>query len=168
MAWLHMGAGQGYGVQGRGAWILDGLAGAFEGFLPAKEWKKSGEIDPGACWRLAVAKGLHEAGKLLPWDQFLDLDRAKAEEVPRETLEVAFGGANREAKNVDVVAAQATALVVAILKAEKGGGPKKLAELLTETLKRDSLPDLEKALGWKRARLVEETERAMAAAHGRE
>lgn len=167
MAQIHLGASLVGLVRGRGSWLLEGWRGAFEGFRVVQGKKGAeGEIDAASCWRLAVARGLREQGKLLPWAEFFELDDAKARALPRVTLNVRFGGAEREAKNIDVVAAQATAFVVGVLKAEKGGGPKALGSLVGDLIKRDSLPDLQKALGWKQPRIEEEANRAMDAAHG--
>ena len=166
MARRHLASGAGGQVWGRGAWLLEGLRGAFEGF--GRNADGEGEIDPGACWRLAAARALRESGQLLPWERFYDLDRKKAQAVERVSLPLRFGGTEREAKGVDVVAAQATALVIGILKHEQGGGPKKLAALVGDLYKRDSLSDIDKALGWKRGAAAQAAERAMDAAHGRD
>ena len=66
-----------------------------------------------------------------------------------------------------MVAAQATALVVGIMKADGGKRLKKLAKLIGDLYKRDSLPDVDKTLGWKKGRAVTEAQVAMDAAHGR-
>lgn len=164
MARMHLAAGAGGEVWGRGAWLLEGLRGAFEGFGLNAEGE--GEIDPGACWRLAAARALRDANRLVPWKTFFELDRRKAEAIARENISIDFGGKPREAKAVDVVAAQATALVVGILKSDPKRGLKKLAKLIGDLYKRDSLPDLNKALGWKRGQAIEIAEEAMDAAHG--
>ena len=166
MARRHLAGGAGGQVWGRGAWLLEGLRGAFEGFGPGEDGE--GEIDPGACWRLAAAKALREQDKLIPWGEFFELDRKKAQAIPRANLTIEFAGKAREAKNVDVAAAQATAFVVGVMKADKGKGLKKLAKLLGDLYKRDSLPDVDKGLGWKKGRAIEEANRAMDAAHGRD
>ena len=72
-----------------------------------------------------------------------------------------------EAKDVDVVSAQATAFVVGLMKADKGKGARKLGALLRDLLKRDSLPDLDKTLGWKKDRWQAESDKAIEAATGR-
>jgi hypothetical protein len=166
MARRHLGADTG-GVQGRGAWLLDGLAGAFEGFRLPEGSERKGTIDPSRCWRLAVAKALRDEKALLPWEEFLELDAAKAKALPRKTVKVTFRGGTFEAKDADVAAAQATAVAVGILKADKGKGARKLAALLADLMKRDSLGHPEKDLGWKAGRLVEEASRAIDAATGR-
>jgi hypothetical protein len=166
MARQHLAGGAGGEVWGRGAWLLEGLRGAFEGF--GRNADGEGEIDPGACWRLAAARALREAGDLLPWETFFELDRKSAEAIARKTLKIEFGGEPREAKDVDVVAAQATALVVGILMDERGKGMKRLAKLIGDLIKRDSLPNLDKALGGKKGTAIAFAERAMDAAHGRD
>ena len=166
MARNHFAPGAGGSVQGRGYWLLEGLRGAFEGFRVDQD--KKGVIDPGACWRLAVARALRDEGKLLPWDEFMALDLKKGDAIPRlPTLEVRFGGAKREAKQVDIVTAQATALVVGLMKADKGKKLKKLGKLIGDLYKRDSLPDMDKALGLKPGKAVAMANVAMDAAHGR-
>ena len=67
----------------------------------------------------------------------------------------------------DIVAAQATALVVGIMKADKGKKLKKLGKLIGDLYKRDSLPDMDKALGLKPGKAVAMANVAMDAAHGR-
>ncbi len=165
MARNHFAPGAGGSVRGRGAWLLDGLRGAFEGFRLDQDGK--GEIDAAACWRLAVARALRDENKLLDWQQFIELDDKKAREVPRvPLLKVHFGGAEREAKNVDVVAAQATALVVGLMKADGGKKLKKMGKLIADLFKRDSLPDIEKTLGLKKGKALAMARIAMDAAHG--
>ena len=153
------------GTDGRGAWLIDGLGGALEGFVVDPKTRAT-EIDPAHCWRLAAAKALRSAGKTIPWDELLDLDGTKAKERPRATVKVTFRGGTFDAKDVNVVHAQATAFAVGLLKAEKGKGAKKLGELVRELLKRDSLPDLDKTLGWKKGRWQAEAEKAIDAATG--
>lgn len=165
MARIHFAPDAGGRVQGRGTWLLEGLRGAFEGFRLDQDGK--GEIDASSCWRLAVARALRDQDKLVPWDEFMELDLKKAEALPRmPLLKLRFGGAEREAKNVDVVAAQATALVVGVMKADRGKKLKKFGKLIGELYKRDSLPDLEKALGFKKGKAVAMANVAMDAAHG--
>ena len=166
MARMHLAGGAGGEVWGRGAWLLEGLRGAFEGF--GLDGDGNGEIDPGACWRLAAARALRDADRLMPWPEFFELNRKEAEALPRVDLKIKFGGKEREAQAVDVVAAQATALVVGIMKGDKGRGLKKLAKLIGDLYKRDSLPDVDKTLGWKKGKAIAMAERAMDAAHGRD
>ena len=165
MARNHFAPGSGGRVQGRGYWILEGLRGAFEGFRLDQDG--DGEIDANSCWRLAVAKALRDQDKLMPWDEFMELDLKKGEALPRiPELEVRFGGAKRTAKNVDVVAAQATAMVVGLMKADSGKKLKKFGKLLGDMFKRDSLPDVEKTLGLKPGKAVAMANVAMDASHG--
>lgn len=161
----YFGQGAGGSVTGRGSWLLDGLGGALEG-VTGDPKSKGGEIDPARCWRLAAAKALRADGILLSWDKFLDVDSLKAKDWPRRTVKIAFRGGSYEAKEVDVAAAQATAFVVGLMKADKGKGAKKLGTLLKDLLKRDSLPDLDKTLGWKAGRWQAEAEKAIDAATG--
>jgi hypothetical protein len=164
MARRHFARGAGGGVSGRGAWLLEGLRGAFEGFRLNQDGK--GEIDPGSCWRLSVARALRSEKKLVPWDDFLQMDRTAAEKVKRVDVQIKFGGAFRDAKQVDVVAAQATALVVGLMKAERGRGLKKLGALLGELIKKNSVGDIDKAMGLKPGRAAGLAEVAIDAAHG--
>ena len=161
----HLGQGTRWGVTGRGSWLLSGISGALEGFVRDPKTGE-GSIDPARCWRLAAAKSVRAQGALVPWEQLVDLDAEKAKAWPRRTVEVAFRGGKFEAKQVDVVAAQATALAVGLLKADKGKGAKKLGDLVRDLLKRDTLPDLDKALGWKKGRWQTEAEKAIDAATG--
>jgi hypothetical protein len=161
----HFGQNAGGTAQGRGAWLLDGLGGALEGVVfDAKS--KSADVEPARCWRLAAAKALRADGALLPWDEFTNLDAEKAKATPKRTAKAAFRGGSFEARDVDVVAAQATAFVVGVMKADKGKGAKKVGDLLRELFKRDALPDLDKALGWKKGRWQAEAEKAIDAATG--
>ncbi len=164
MARRHFAAGAGGEVQGKGYWLLEGLRGAFEGFRLNEDGM--GEIDPGSCWRLSVARALRDAGQLMPWDQFMELNQKEGEALDRPTLKISFGGSPRDAKRVDVVAAQATAFVVGLMKANRGKGLKKLAKLIGDLYKRDSLPDVDKALGLKKGKAVAMAEVALDAAHG--
>lgn len=161
--WFGQNAGG--GVSGRGAWLFDGLAGALEGMVVDPK-TGAAELDPARCWRLAAAKSLREAGVLLSWDKFLEVDREKAKAWPRRTVDVAFRGGSFVARDVDVAAAQATAFAVGLLKADKGKGARKLGDILRDLLKRDSLPDLDKLLGWKKHRWMAEAEKAIDAATG--
>jgi hypothetical protein len=159
--------GAGGGIRGRGTWLLDGIQGAYEGLQRSEDARGGFELDPSRCWRLAVARALRDTGGLLPWPSFLELDQQAARDVPRATVMVKIGGVEREAKDIDVVAAQATALVVGIMKSDPKKGPKAVAKLVQELIKRDSLPDIPKTLRWKKGRLKEEVDKAMEAAHGK-
>jgi hypothetical protein len=162
----HFAQKSGGWVQGRGSWLVEGLGGALEGY--ARDPKTgSGEIDPSRCWRLAAAKALQGEGVLLSWDRFLEVDAEAAKAWPRRTVKLAFHGTTYEAKEVDVAAAQATAFVVGVMKADKGKGARKLGDLLRELMKRDSLPDLDKTLGWKKGRWQAEADKALEAATGK-
>jgi hypothetical protein len=162
----HFGQKAGGWVQGRGAWLLDGLGGAMEGF--ARDAKTgASEIDPSRCWRLGAAKALRLQGVLLTWDKFVELDAQKIKDWPRRDLSVAFRGATYEAKEVDVGAAQATAFAVGLIKADKGKGARRLGDLLRDLMKRDSLPDIDKVVGGKKGRWQAEAEKAIDAATGR-
>lgn len=163
IARLHLG-GKGAGwVQGRGAWLLDGLGGALEGYARA-EGGEPGSIDARRCWRLAAAHVLRQEGVLLSWERFLEVDALKAREWPRRAVKLAFQGAAVEAQEVDVAAAQATAVVLGLLQADGGKGGRKLGDLLRDLLKRDSLPDLDKVLGWKKGRWQAEADAMLDAA----
>jgi hypothetical protein len=161
----HLGQGAAGSVNGRGAWLIDGIGGALEG-LVVDPRTRAASIEPSRCWRLAAAKALRAAGVLLSWEKFLEIDAAKAKEWPKRTVQVAFRGGKFEAKDVDVAAAQATAFAVGILKADKGKGAKKLGDLLRDLLKRDALPDPDKVLGWKKGRWQAEADKAIDAATG--
>ncbi|MFM8385508.1 MAG: hypothetical protein ACKOCB_01620 [Planctomycetia bacterium] len=157
IARLHLGGKGTAWVQGRGAWLLDGLGGALEGFQRAPGGE-AGDIDPRRCWRLHAAGALRKEGVLLSWERFLEVDAAKAREWPRRTVKVTFHGEAVDAQEVDVAAAQATALALALLRADGGKGARKLGDVLRDLLKRDSLPDLDKVLGWKKGRWQSEAE----------
>jgi len=162
----HFGQKAGGWVQGRGAWLIDGLGGAMEGF--ARDPKTgAGEIDPARCWRLGAAKALRLQGVLLSWDKFIELDAQKTKEWPRRAVSVAYRGATYEAKEVDVAAAQATAFAVGLMKADKGKGARRMGDLLRDLMKRDSLPDIDKVVGGKKGRWQAEAEKAIDAATGR-
>jgi hypothetical protein len=159
LALRHFGsAGSGL-VQGRGAWLVAGFAGALEGFV--KEASGRGGIDPDRCWRLAAARALRAEGALLPWDRFLELDDRSAREVPRRRIAIRTEGREQTLLRCDVVAAQATALVLGLLLADREEGPRQVARLLTVLHQRDRLPDLDKTLGGKRGRVIELAEAAM-------
>src|SRR5439155_13663437 len=81
------------------------------------------------------------------WDDLLSIIAAKLTDEPRMDLKVTFDGAARDAKNVRVARAQATALVFALLRREGPKGAKKLADLIEDAFRRDRVPDLDKALG---------------------
>jgi hypothetical protein len=161
IARLHFAQKAGGSVQGRGAWLVDGLGGALEGLMPPRD-AKEGAIDPARCWRLSAARVLQEQGVLLSWDKFLEVDAAKAKEWPRREMKLTFQGSAYDAREVDVAAAQATAFVLGVMTADKGKGARRLGDLLRETIKRDSLPDLDKTLGWKAGRWQQEAERMLA------
>ncbi|MGE0193077.1 MAG: hypothetical protein AB7T63_13670 [Planctomycetota bacterium] len=165
LARMRYGAGQGGWVRGRGAWLLDGIAGAFEGFALDDEGRAT--IDPGRCWSLAVAKELRDSGRLLPWDELLELDEAKAKDVALVDVETEIAGTKRVVSKVDVVRVQATALVVALVKTDGERGARRFAKLVADLVKRDSLPDIDKAMGWKKGRAVEEALRAMDASNAK-
>jgi hypothetical protein len=158
LARRHLGPPTGW-ISGRGTWILDGVAGAYEGFVA--KGTTGGEVDPARCWRLAAARALLDAGALPPWETLLDLDRRQADDFPRARASFRFAGAARAVEKVDVVAAAATALVVGVLTADGGKGGKRLAALLEETMKRDRMPDLDKTLGWPKGRAFAEAKRVL-------
>lgn len=157
----HIGAGASSWISGRGSWFLDGMTGAFEGFVP--KGTDGGEVDPARCWRLAAAKELHDRAALAPWKELFEMDRAKADAFPKRDVAFEQGGAKRDAKKVDVPAAQATALVFAIWQLDGGKGAKKLASVLEELYKRDRLPDLDKALGLGAGKVVDATQHLLSA-----
>lgn len=152
-------------VTGRGAWLLEGLRGAYEGF--SLDDKGKGQIDPAHCWRLAVARSLRDEKKLIPWDEFFAMDAAKAAAQARVDLKIGFGGKARDGKQLDVVAAQATAVVVGILRADKGKAGRKLGKAVGTLIKSGSLADIDKALGWKPGKTQAMAEVAMDSAHGK-
>lgn len=156
----HLGAGASGGVSGRGTWILDGIIGAYEGFVPAGA--DAGDVDPSKCWRLCAAKALHAGGGWMPWAQAFELDRDGADRVPKVDLpKLKVAGAEHDAKQVAPLAAQATALVVGLWKTEPAKGPKRLAALLEEVYKRDRLPDLDKTVGTGAGKAVETATKAL-------
>jgi hypothetical protein len=155
----HLGPPSGT-LTGRGTWILDGVRGAYEGFVP--KGTTGGEIDLARCWRLPAARALRDTGYFVPWDRLLEFDRTHADEHGRTRVKFRFDGKVREVSGVDVVAAQATALVLAILRSD-AKGPKRLSDLLKETMKRDRMPDLDKALGWPKGKAFEEADKLIAA-----
>ena len=135
---------------GRGSWILEALGGLFEGFHATTP--TDGAIDPERIRHLAVARGLKAKDALLPWDKLLETDHEAQRGLSRQEVKIRFGAEDLVAKEVDVVVAQGTALAWAIWSAPDGKGPKRLANLVTETLKRDRMPDLDKALGLPKGR----------------
>ena len=165
LARLRYGAGQGGWVRGRGAWMFDGIAAAFEGFALDEQGRAT--IDPGRCWSLAVAKELRDSGRLLPWDELFELDEAKAKDVARVDVETEIAGTKRVVSNVDLVRVQAAALVVALVKTDGERGARRFAKLVTDLVKRDSLPDIDKAMGWKKGRAIDEALRAMDASNAK-
>ena len=152
----HLGAGASSWLSGRGSWFLDGFTGAFEGFVP--KGTDGGDVDPAKCWRLAAMKELYDRAAFVPWKELFEMDRAKADAYAKRDVAFDFGGAKRDAKKVDVPAAQATALVLAIWQMDGGKGVKKLGAILDELYKRDRLPDLDKALGLAAGKLVDATQ----------
>lgn len=146
-------------MNGRGAWILDGVGGLFEGF--AAKGPYGGDFEPGRCWRLHAAKAMRESRSLLPWDELLQTDRTTQNDRARATVTMKFRGAERTATNVDVVAAQATAFVWALLHADDGKAARKVGPLLSETMARDRLPDVDKAMGWPKGRAAKEADKAL-------
>ena len=159
------GDGAGSAGRGRGAWLLEGLGAAFEGYVLDEDGRP--RIDPGRCWSLAVAAALHAQGRLLPWDELLELDAAAVAAVPRVDVETTIAGTPRALTQVDVVRVQAAALVVGLLLGDGERGRRRFARLAAGLLRRDALPDVDKAMAWKRGRHVQEAERAMEAAHAR-
>ena len=152
-------------MRGRGAWMFDGIAAAFEGFALDEQGRAT--IDPGRCWSLAVAKELRDSGRLLPWDEPFELDEAKAKDVARVDVETEIAGTKRVVSNVDLVRVQAAALVVALVKTDGERGARRFAKLVTDLVKRDSLPDIDKAMGWKKGRAIDEALRAMDASNAK-
>jgi hypothetical protein len=154
------------GVNGRGAWLLSGLGGLMEGWVRDPVTGTEG-IDAARCWRLAAAKALREQGQLASWDQLVELDREKAKAWAKRDAKVLFRGGSYDAKDLDVPAAMATAFAVGVAKSDSGKGAKKLGAILKDLMLRDSLPDLDKALGGKKGRWHAEAEKAIDAATGR-
>ncbi len=152
----HIGAGASSWLSGRGSWFLDGFTGVFEGFVA--KGVDGGEIDSAKCWRLAAMKELFDRAAFVPWKELFEMDRAKADAYAKRDVSFDFGGAKRDAKKVDVPAAQATALVLAIWRMDGGKGVKKLGTVMDELYKRDRLPDLDKALGLGAGKVVDATQ----------
>ena len=152
-------------LSGRGSWILEGLAGAFEGFVT--KGRDSGDIEPGRCPRLAAARALRDAKRLLPWDQLFETDRAGEDLVPRADAKVKYRGAEQEGHAFDVVVCQATAFAMGLLRANDGKDTRKVGQLVIEALKRDRLPDVDKAMGWPKGRAVKEAEKVLDAVDGK-
>ena len=156
----HLGTGASGGISGRGTWVLEGIVGAYEGFVPSGA--DAGDVDPARCWRLCAAKALHADGAWMPWAQAFELDRDAADRVPKVDLaKLKVGGTEHDAKQVAPLSAQATALVVGLWKAEAAKGPKRLATLLEEIYKRDRLPDLDKTLGTGAGKAIEAATKAL-------
>jgi hypothetical protein len=82
----------------------------------------------------------------------VDIDTEAWRVRPRESVKIRYQGADVIAKEVDVVVAQGAALVAAIWFAPDGKGPKRLAGLIAETIKRVHMPDLAKSLGLPKGR----------------
>jgi len=146
LARRHLGTG-GSGKIGRGAWILEGIGGVYEGFRA--KGPEGGDLDFARCWRLAAAKALKDRGALIAWPKFLELDDLTAQDEAKEDVKLSFDGAPREAKKVEVVGAQATAYLAGLWTHEGDKGLKKLSALLIETFKRGRLPDVDKTCGWR-------------------
>jgi hypothetical protein len=159
VAQRHLAPDASGGVQGRGAWFLDGFAGLVEG-LKAGDY--GARPDEPAVWRLAVARALHAEGHLLPWDAFFELDERAARDLPRRVVKVEVGGESREIARADVAAAQATAVAWAVWRADESKGPDWLRDLLVKLHVRDRLPDLEDTLRWRKGRLEKELEAVLA------
>jgi len=156
----HIGAGAGGWLAGRGTWILEGVVGAYEGFVPAGA--DGGDVDPAKCWRLHAAKALHAEDRWIPWVEALELDRDAADRVPKADLKGRkIAGVEREVWEVSPLFAQATALVLGLWKGDPVKGPKRLAVLLGETYKRDRLPDLDKAMGLGAGKALEAATKAL-------
>jgi hypothetical protein len=147
LARRHLGAGTVNRMNGRGSWILDGLGGVLEGLTPKGDVY---DVDPSKCWRIATAKALQAESALLPWETLVEMDQAKMDAEPKKTVKVTFENAPQEAKDVDVPRVQAAAFVLAMLQLDGGKGAPRLGLLLADYLKRDSLPDLDKAMGLKK------------------
>jgi hypothetical protein len=148
-------------LTGRGCWIVDALGGLFEGFQA--KGPTDGTIDPARIRHLAVARGLKAKGALLPWDELLEVDREAQRNRTRQEVKIRYGGEDLVAKEVDVVVAQGTALAYAIWTSPDGKGPKRLANLVAETLRRDRMPDLDKSLGIPKARVEKEADAFLSA-----
>jgi hypothetical protein len=97
----------------------------------------------------------------------VELDREKAKAWAKRDAKVLFRGGSYDAKDLDVPAAMATAFAVGVAKSDSGKGAKKLGAILKDLMLRDSLPDLDKALGGKKGRWHAEAEKAIDAATGR-
>ena len=156
----HIGAGAAGWLAGRGTWILEGVVGAYEGFVPAGAG--GGDVDPAKCFRLYAAKALQAEGGWMPWAQAFELDRDAADRVPKVDLaKLKVAGIEHDAKQVAPLSAQATALVLGLWKVDPVKGPKRLATLLEETYKRDRLPDLDKTMGLGAGKAVEAATKAL-------
>lgn len=129
-----------------GTWVLlDGIAGTYEGFVPAGA--SGGELDPAGAWRLAAARALDDRGAFVPWATLLETPGTGTVAAPREDVRLVFAGAEREAKRLLPASAQATALVAALARREASKGGRRFAAYVAETAKRGSAPDLDKAFG---------------------
>ena len=158
LAKRHLGPG-GYGKIGRGAWLLDGIQGVYEGFKA--KGPEGGDLDFTRCWRLAAARAVKARGALIPWPKFLELDADGADGEAKEDLKFAFDGAEREAKRVEVFTTQATAFVIGLWSHEGEKGLKKLAALIVDTFKRGRLPDVDKSFSWRPGTAVEAANQAI-------
>jgi hypothetical protein len=144
---------------GRGTWIVDGLAGAIESFSPPTAQAPKGTVVPAKCWRVHAAKAFKGAKQLVPWADLFEVDRRAQNLRERGEATFRFGGADRKAEGVDVVAAQATAFVWALLDSGGGKNANKVGTLVADTLVRDRLPDVDKAMGWAKGAAVQEVEK---------
>ena len=98
----------------------------------------------------------------MPWEDFYKLDWNAIRDGPTvDSIEVHVNGTPREAKNVNIAKAQATAVVVGVFLSDKKKGPKNVAKLLGDYFKRDVLTDCEKTLRWKKGRIIDEANKAM-------
>ena len=155
-------AGQGGRMRGRGAWLLDGLAGAFEGFFINADGQP--EIDTKRIWRLAAARVLRDQDRLLAWDDLFALDAKGARDLPRGGVELMWAGSKRAVTEADLVNIQATALAVGLLKAGDKKHLGRVAKLIEDLIKRDRLPDIDKSLRWRNGEAIRQAERAIEAA----
>ncbi len=158
----HLAAGLGGWVRGRGFWVMDGLAGSLADIQRSDEKKSDGFVlNAQACWELAAARSLRDGGTLMSWNEFFDLNYVQAEKIEKQDLTIHVNGAAREALSVDVVNAQAVALAAGVWLSHPKKGPKAIAALIQAVVKRDSLPDVDKTMKFKKGGAVKEADRAM-------
>jgi hypothetical protein len=150
-------------ISGRGSWIVDGVAGLYEGF--ARKEDRSGDFDPERSWHLAAARAL--GPRLFPWARLVEMDRAAADAERKSDVDVEFGGAPQKASKIDVVAAQATAFALGVMRLDAKQGERYLATLLEETYRRDRMPDLDKAIGKKEQVVFDSAAAAVAGGGGK-